>query len=77
MGEDRCVLRMSSDSLDWPTSVLGRAAAEFEVVSPPELVDHLRAWADRSGGRSGGPGPATPIRPSGGPEPLAARNLGP
>jgi predicted ATPase len=33
---------MTSDSLDWPTLALGNAAAELEVLSPPELVDHLR-----------------------------------
>jgi len=49
LDRDRCVLRMSSDSLDWPTVALGHAAAGFEVVSPPALVDHLRAWADRFG----------------------------
>ena len=39
---------MTSDSLDWPTLVLCNADAEFEVVSPPALVDHLRAWAERA-----------------------------
>ncbi len=45
----RCRLRMTSDSLDWPTMTLGRAAAEFEVVSPAELVDHLRERAELFG----------------------------
>ena len=80
LDQDRCVLRMSSDSLDWPTLVLGRAAAEFEVVSPPELVDHLRAWVDRFGravGPGQGPDRANPSRPGGGPESHGARNLAP
>jgi predicted DNA-binding transcriptional regulator YafY len=47
LGDDRCLLRMTSDTLDWPTMVLGNAAAEFEVLSPPALVDHLRSWAER------------------------------
>ena len=41
-GPGRCRFLMTSDSLDWPTLALGNAAAEFEVLSPPELVDHLR-----------------------------------
>jgi hypothetical protein len=45
---------MRSDSLDWPTLILGRAGAEFEVASPPELVDHLREHADRFGRAVGG-----------------------
>jgi predicted DNA-binding transcriptional regulator YafY len=44
-GPGQCRFRMTSDSLDWPTLALGNAAAEFEVLSPPELSDHLRARA--------------------------------
>ncbi len=47
LGDGRCVLRMTSDSLEWPTLVLGHAAAEFEVLSPPALTEHLRAWGAR------------------------------
>jgi predicted DNA-binding transcriptional regulator YafY len=36
-----CRFTMTSDTLDWPTLALGNAAADFEVVAPPELVDHL------------------------------------
>ncbi|MGH3899400.1 MAG: helix-turn-helix transcriptional regulator [Pseudonocardiaceae bacterium] len=43
----RCLLRMTSDSLDWPTMALGRVGADFEVLSPPELVDHIRQWGAR------------------------------
>ena len=42
VGAGQCRFRMTSDTLDWPTMALGNAAAEFEVVSPPELLDHLR-----------------------------------
>jgi len=49
LDDGRCVLRMTSDSLDWPTLVVGNAAAEFEVLAPPALVDHLRNWVDRFG----------------------------
>ncbi len=45
----RCRLSMATDSLDWPTLVLGNAAAEFEVVSPLELLDHLRERANLFG----------------------------
>jgi predicted DNA-binding transcriptional regulator YafY len=49
LDHDRCLLRMTADSLDWPSLALGNAAAEFEVVSPPALVDHLAEQADRFG----------------------------
>ena len=45
LGPDRCRLLMTSDTLDWPLLALGAGGAEFEVSSPPELVDHLRGRA--------------------------------
>jgi predicted DNA-binding transcriptional regulator YafY len=42
-----CSLRMTSDSLDWPALALGSTGADFDVVAPPELVEHLRGWARR------------------------------
>jgi predicted DNA-binding transcriptional regulator YafY len=45
---DRCRLRMTSDSLDWPAMALGMVRADFEVLAPPELVDHIREWAPAS-----------------------------
>jgi predicted DNA-binding transcriptional regulator YafY len=42
-----CRLRMSVDNLDWPTLALGSIGADFRVVGPPELEDHLREWAAR------------------------------
>ncbi|MWA05865.1 WYL domain-containing protein [Actinomadura sp. LD22] len=44
---DHCRVRLTSDSLDWPTVALGALGADFRVLHPPELVDRLRDWADR------------------------------
>jgi predicted DNA-binding transcriptional regulator YafY len=38
-----CRLRMSVDDLSWPVMVLGTLGADFEVESPPELLDRIRA----------------------------------
>ena len=46
-GPGRCRMRMTADSLDWPTMALGAVGADFEVVSPPELADHVRDWGSR------------------------------
>ena len=54
-GPGRCRIRMTADSLDWPTMALGAVGAGFEVVSPPELADHVRDWGRRFS-RAGGPG---------------------
>lgn len=48
-GDDRCVLRMTTESLDWPAMGLGAVGAEFEVRSPPELADVIREWGERFG----------------------------
>jgi predicted DNA-binding transcriptional regulator YafY len=40
-------VRMTADSLDWPTMALGVLAADFRVVSPPELLDRVRDWGAR------------------------------
>jgi predicted DNA-binding transcriptional regulator YafY len=42
LGTDRCLLRMASESLDWPMMALSATEAEFEVLSPPEFIAHLR-----------------------------------
>ena len=47
LGEQRCMLRMTTDSLDWPAMALGAAGAEFQVLSPPELLDSIRDWGHR------------------------------
>ncbi|MBA2696552.1 MAG: WYL domain-containing protein, partial [Actinobacteria bacterium] len=53
----RCLLRMTSDSLDWPTMALGAVGADFEVLSPPELLDHVRNWAHRFSRATASTGP--------------------
>jgi len=45
--QNRCRLRMTSDNLDWPIMALGVLGADFEVLSPPELLDQLHAWSRR------------------------------
>ena len=40
-------LRMRTDSLDWAALALGSVGAEFRVVAPPELVEHLAGWSSR------------------------------
>lgn len=45
--DERCMLRMTIDSLDWPVFALGSVGSEFEVIKPPELVEHLREWGAR------------------------------
>lgn len=38
---DGCVLEMNVDDLDWPVMVLAASGADFEVESPPELVERV------------------------------------
>ncbi len=45
--DGRCRLRMTANSLDWPAMALGTVGAEFEVISPAELVDRIRDWGQR------------------------------
>ncbi len=45
--DERCVLRMNTDSLDWPAMALGSLGAEFTVIAPVELRDLLEEWAGR------------------------------
>jgi predicted DNA-binding transcriptional regulator YafY len=44
---DGCVMRMSTDSLDWPLMAITSIDADFTVVSPPELAARVRAVATR------------------------------
>jgi predicted DNA-binding transcriptional regulator YafY len=46
-GADRCRVRMTADSLDWPVMALGAVGADFEVLSPPELAQQVRDWGRR------------------------------
>jgi len=43
----RCRVRMTADSLDWPTMALGAIGADFHVISPPELLDQVHDWGRR------------------------------
>ncbi len=47
--EGSCLLRMSTDTLDWPAMLLGSIGAEFEVLAPSELVAYVREWSARFG----------------------------
>jgi len=45
--EDSCRLEMRVESFGWPVMLLGALDARFEVVTPPEFTEHLRAVAAR------------------------------
>jgi predicted DNA-binding transcriptional regulator YafY len=47
IGDAHSRLTMRVDTFDWPAMLLGAIDAEFEVVSPPELADHLRRIGQR------------------------------
>lgn len=47
VADGRSLLRMNADSLDWPAMALGAVGADFEVISPPELREHVRDWGAR------------------------------
>lgn len=36
-----------ADSLDWPAMALGAVGADFTVLTPPELLDHVHDWGER------------------------------
>lgn len=44
---DRCLLAISTESLQWAAMALGSAGAEVSDVQPPQLVAELRDWSDR------------------------------
>ncbi|MER7754149.1 YafY family protein [Kitasatospora sp. NPDC097643] len=46
-GKGRCLVRLSTESLDWPALALGVAGAEFRVLGPPELVELMADWGAR------------------------------
>ncbi len=39
-----CVFRMHTDSLDWPTMAMAVLGVDAEIISPPELIEHVRTW---------------------------------
>jgi predicted DNA-binding transcriptional regulator YafY len=43
----RCRARMTADALEWPIMGLGMVGADFQVVTPPELIDWVRDWGAR------------------------------
>ena len=45
--DGRCLLTMSTESLEWAALALGSARAELTEVQPPELVALLHDWSDR------------------------------
>jgi predicted DNA-binding transcriptional regulator YafY len=45
--KDTCLLRTGAETLDALAVHLGMLGADFEVSEPPELVDHIRALAER------------------------------
>ena len=47
IGAARCRARMTADALEWPIMGLGMVGADFQVVSPPELIDWVRDWGAR------------------------------
>lgn len=47
LSDGRCRIRMEADDLAWPALALAMTGASFGEVSPPELVEHLRAVAGR------------------------------
>lgn len=46
-GPDRCRIRMTTDSLDWPTLALGTLDSTFQILHPPELLTQIHAWGTR------------------------------
>ena len=52
-----CLVRMTTDSLEWPTMALGVIGAEFRILGPPELLDQVHEWGARFQ-RAGGGVPA-------------------
>ena len=53
-GDGRTRLRLRTDSLDWAALALGSVGAEFRVLAPGELVEHLADWSGRFA-RAAGP----------------------
>jgi len=47
---------MTADQLEWPMHLLGAAGADFEVISPPELLAAVRDWGRRFSQASQGTG---------------------
>jgi predicted DNA-binding transcriptional regulator YafY len=48
-GPGRCLVTMTpgDNNLDWPVIALGVAGADFQVLSPPELIARIEDWGTR------------------------------
>jgi predicted DNA-binding transcriptional regulator YafY len=58
-GHGRCLVTMTpGDNLDWPVIALGVAGADFQVLSPPELIARIQDWGTRFT-RAAGPAAGT------------------
>jgi predicted DNA-binding transcriptional regulator YafY len=57
--EHTCLLHTGSNSLDQLALYVALKGVDFEILDPPELVDHVRALADRL--RRAGRGPEPPV----------------
>ncbi|MGH3491353.1 MAG: helix-turn-helix transcriptional regulator, partial [Actinopolymorphaceae bacterium] len=44
---EHCRVRMTADSLEWPSMALGAIDADFRIVEPPELLDYVHSWGAR------------------------------
>ena len=64
LAPERCRVRMTVDSLEWPIMALGGLDAEFRVVHPPELRAAVRAWAARLTRATAAPPDPRPDPPS-------------
>ena len=58
LGAARCRVRMTADSLEWPAMALGAIGADFQIVSPPELLGLARDWGRRFSEAALAAGPA-------------------
>jgi predicted DNA-binding transcriptional regulator YafY len=48
-GPGRCLVTMTpgDNNLDWPVIALGVVGADFQVLSPPELIERIEDWGTR------------------------------
>jgi predicted DNA-binding transcriptional regulator YafY len=49
-GDGWVLVRLRAERLDWLPAVLAGLGMPFVVAEPPELIDVVRAWADRLSG---------------------------
>ncbi|MGW0436890.1 helix-turn-helix transcriptional regulator [Micromonospora sp. NPDC003197] len=56
---EHCRVNLATDSLDWVILALGSLGADFQVLSPPELLHQIHEWGARFTRASGHSGPST------------------